>query len=66
MKAIVISKESKNDSSIKNCLANTKGISNLVVDKINHKFIFEFSTHNVIEGVREKLISLGFDFEFVF
>ena len=66
MKAIVISKKSKDDSSIKNCIASTKGVSNLVVDTLNHKFTFEFSTHNVIEGLRENLLAFGFAIEFIY
>lgn len=66
MKVTIISKDYKYDASIKKCVSNTKGISNLVVDNINHKFTFDFKTHNVIEGLREQLIALGSVIEFVY
>ncbi|AUC81117.1 hypothetical protein [Lacinutrix sp. Bg11-31] len=66
MKAIVISKNAKEYTFIKDCIANTKGVSNLEVDIINNKFIFDFSTHNIIEGLREKLIAFGFVVEFIY
>ncbi len=66
MKAIVISKNPKQDSSIKKCVANSSGISNLEIDVASHKFTFEFSTHNAIEGLREKLIAFGFAIEFIY
>lgn len=66
MKATVISKNSKYDASIHKCVSNTNGISNLVFDKINHKLTFDFTTHNVIEGLREKLIAFGFAVELIY
>lgn len=59
MKAIVISKNSEYDLFIKDCITNTIGVTNLLVDEINHKFTFDYSTHNIIEGLREKLIAFG-------
>lgn len=66
MKAVVISKNPKQDTSIKKCVANSSGISNLKIDLANHKFTFEFSTHNAMEGLREKLMAFGFAIEFIY
>ncbi|WP_034059205.1 hypothetical protein [Lacinutrix jangbogonensis] len=66
MKAAVISKSVEYYASIKECVSNTKGITNLVADASNQKLIFEFSTHNVVEGLREKLIVFGSAIEFVY
>lgn len=43
MKAAVITKSVEYYASIKESIANTYGISNLVVDASNQKLIFEFS-----------------------
>ncbi|APY00500.1 hypothetical protein [Lacinutrix venerupis] len=66
MKAAVITKSTEYYISIKECLINTQGISNLIEDASNNKIIFEFTTHNAVEGLREKLIIFGTAIEFVF
>lgn len=65
MKAIVISKNPKNYKSIKKCVMTSFGISNVEIDASNHQFTFEFTTHNAMEGLREKLLAFGFAIEFI-
>lgn len=66
MKAVVIAKSADYLVSVKDCIANAYGTSNLVADVANHKLFFDFSTHNAVEGLREKLMTLGSVIEIIY
>jgi len=66
MKAKVILDDTKFNNSIMSIITNTRGISNVVIHKTNNTLTLQFSTHNTIEGLREKLLALGLCFELIY
>lgn len=67
MKAIIFMENNESKKNIaKNIAKNiedSEGVTNVEFTKFKNTFAFNFSTHNAMEGLREKLVKLGYSFK---
>ncbi|MBW1298921.1 hypothetical protein [Aquimarina litoralis] len=63
MKATMLIKNLSNkdySGFIKKNILFSEGISNIVIDLAHYKITFDYTSHNALEGLKSKLINLGF------
>ena len=63
MKAIIFIENNESKKNIAKNIEDSEGVTNVEFTKFNNTFAFNFSTHNAMEGLREKLVKLGYSFK---